>query len=69
MELLKNRLVGLVAAIKTRGARIIITSNHTPSSALLVEIGATAQGAQEAPISPLPKCASLSSNRARRSQD
>jgi hypothetical protein len=49
VELLKNRLAGLAAAVKTRGARIIITSNHTPSSALLVEIGATAQGAQEAP--------------------
>ena len=34
IELLKSRLAGLAAAIKIRDARIIITSNHTPSPAL-----------------------------------
>lgn len=49
VELLKGRLAGLAAATKLRDGRIIITSNHTPSPALLTEIGATPQAAQEAP--------------------
>ena len=49
IELIKSRLAGLAAAVKIRGAKIIITSNHTPSAALLVEIGATPRAALEAP--------------------
>ena len=49
IDLLKSRLVGLAVATRIRGARIIITSNHTPSTALLAEIGAPPQIAAEAP--------------------
>jgi hypothetical protein len=49
IELLKGRLAGLAAATKLRDDKIIITSNHTPSPALLAEIGATPQAALEAP--------------------
>lgn len=49
VELIKSRLAGLAAATKIRGAKIIITSNHTPSSALLTEIGSRPPAALEAP--------------------
>ena len=49
IDLLKSRLAGLAAATRIRGARIIITSNHVPSSALLAEIGASPRAAVEAP--------------------
>jgi hypothetical protein len=49
IELLKSRIAGLAAASKIRGCKIVITSNHTPSPALLAEIGATPQAALEAP--------------------
>ena len=49
IDLLKSRVSGLAAASKIRGGKIIITSNHTPSPALLAEIGATPQAALDAP--------------------
>lgn len=49
MDLLKSRLAGLTAATKIRGAKIVVTSNHTPSPALLAEIGAQEQSAQYSP--------------------
>ncbi|MEZ5850424.1 MAG: ATP-binding protein [Hyphomicrobiaceae bacterium] len=49
IDLLKSRLAGLAVATRIRGARIIITSNHIPSSALLAEIGASPRAAVEAP--------------------
>ena len=49
IELLKSRLAGLAAASRIRGAKIFITSNHTPSSALLAEVAATPQAALDAP--------------------
>lgn len=49
VDLIKSRLAGLAAATKIRGAKIVITSNHTPSSALLTEIGSRPLAALEAP--------------------
>lgn len=49
IDLLKSRLQGLSVATRIRGARIIITSNHTPSTALLEEIGVPPRAAAEAP--------------------
>ena len=59
IELLKSRLAGLAAASKIRGARIIITSNHAPSSALLTEIGSTPQAALDAPYFTVAEVAEL----------
>jgi hypothetical protein len=49
VELLRNRLAGLAAAMKIRGARIIVTSNHTPAAAALADMGAEPQAVLGAP--------------------
>jgi hypothetical protein len=49
VELLRNRLAGLAAAMKIRGARIIVTSNYTPSPAALTDMGSRPQAVLEAP--------------------
>lgn len=59
IDLLKSRLAGLAAASKIRGAFLVITSNHTPSSALLAEIGTTRQAAAESPYFTLAEIREL----------
>lgn len=48
-DLLKNRIAGLTDAFGTRGAQIIVTSNHTPSPAVLEELGTQQNALVDAP--------------------
>ena len=49
IDLLKHRIAGLTEAFAARGAQIIVTSNHTPSPALLEEFGAPQNALVDAP--------------------
>ena len=48
-DLLKQRIAGLATVFAGRGSQIIVTSNHTPSSALLEELGAPQSALIDAP--------------------
>ena len=49
IDLLKHPIAGLTEAFAARGAQIIVTSNHTPSPALLEEFGAPQNALVDAP--------------------
>lgn len=59
VDLLKHRIAGLVEAFAPRGAEIIITSNHTPSPALLLDLGATQNALVDAPYFSLEEVQEL----------
>ncbi len=48
-DLLKNRIAGLADAFGARGAQIIVTSNYTPSPAVLEELGTQQNALVDAP--------------------
>jgi hypothetical protein len=48
-DLLKQRIAGLAEAAAARGAQVIVTSNHTPSGALLSDLSVDQHAVIEAP--------------------
>jgi tetratricopeptide (TPR) repeat protein len=48
-DLLKQRIAGLTEAAVARGAQVIVTSNHTPSGALLSDLSVDQHAVIEAP--------------------